>query len=53
MGRPAPHMMKIAVPELIRNRDHGGAHGAVLVCALRPGKAALGVHPQSESHVFS
>jgi hypothetical protein len=53
VSRAAPHLMKIAMPELIRNRDHGGAHRAVLVCALRPGKAALGVHPQSESHVSS
>jgi hypothetical protein len=53
VDRAAPHLVKIAMPELIGNRDDGGAHRAVLVCSLRPGKAALGVHPQSESHAFS
>ncbi len=52
MGRRTPRTPEIAVPELIRRRDHSAAHGTVFMCALRPRQTVLGVDPYRESHVL-
>ena len=52
MGRRTPRAPEIAMPELIRRRDHGGAHGTVFMCALGPREPILGVDPHRESHVI-
>ena len=45
-----PCLAEIARAKLIRHRDRRGAHGPVLVRALRPGDALRLVDPQRETH---
>lgn len=53
MGGSAVSLMEIAMTELIGARDDRGAHGTVLVRALRPGEVSGGINPQGEPHDFS
>lgn len=53
MGGAAVSLMEIAMAKLIGARDYRGAHGTVLVRALRPGQVSGGIDPQGEPHHFS
>ena len=50
-GRAA-RLAKIAVPELIADGDYRGAHGTVLVRALRPGGLAWLINPDRKAHGY-
>jgi hypothetical protein len=45
MNRPTPRLAEIAVPELVCNRDDGGAHRAIFVSTLSPREAVFRIDP--------
>src|SRR5579864_7052586 len=48
-----PCLPEVAVPELIRGRNRGRAHGTVFVSPLRPSHSVFAIDPQPESHACS
>jgi len=41
---------KITMPEQIGQRDNSRSHGAILVCALRPGDTFFRINPNGKTH---
>ena len=50
--RHSPPLQEIASPELVGDRDGGGAHGPVLMGSTRPYDALFPVYPDRETHVI-